>query len=263
MLTALLAGLFGLLIGSFLNVCIYRLPRGLSVVRPRSYCPQCSHGVAWYDNVPLLSYLLLRGRCRNCGVRIPIRYPLVELLTGLAFFAAVWNFGDGLRAVKVCVFAAILIELTFSDLETQILPDGFTLGGVIVGLAFAFFVPIPGGFFSSTLLDAAAGAAGAAGALWLVGILYRQLRKREGLGFGDVKMVAMMGAFLGLQGVLLALVLGSVLGAVIGLAYIVLASKDASTYELPFGTFLGLAGLVLALFGEPVLIWYSRLGGGS
>ena len=271
MLEAILAGLFGLLIGSFLNVCIYRLPRDLSVVRPRSYCPQCERSIAWYDNVPVLSYAILRGRCRACSAPIPFRYPLVELLTGVLFFCGVFIIGPNLAGLKFCIFSAIIVELVFSDLEERILPDEFTLGGTLVGIALAAFVPISGSvvrmLFPTAqygwvpgVCEAAFAAAFFAFALWAVGALYAKIRGREGLGLGDVKMVAMMGAFLGIQGVLLALIAGSTLGAVIGLLFIVLSGKDAATYELPFGTFLGAAALLVALYGEVAIRWWGSLG---
>jgi leader peptidase (prepilin peptidase) / N-methyltransferase len=266
-----IAALAGLLIGSFLNVCIYRMPRDLSVVKPRSYCPECKHQIAWYDNIPVLSFMILAGRCRRCGHRIPVRYPIVELLTGAAFFCAVWYLGPTLAAVKFCVFAAILIALVASDLEERILPDEFTLGGAAAGVIFAAFVPITGGilrliFFSPrhtrllSVADSLFAGVFLAGAMWAVGALYQKLRDREGLGLGDVKMVAMIGAFLGIQGALLTLIAGSLLGAVVGLAYIWFTGKDASTYELPFGSFLGVAALGVGFFGEVIFNWYSRLG---
>ncbi|HTW66177.1 MAG TPA: prepilin peptidase [Bryobacteraceae bacterium] len=266
-----IAALAGLLIGSFLNVCIYRMPRDLSVVKPRSYCPECKHMIAWYDNIPVLSYMILAGRCRRCGHRIPVRYPIVELLTAAAFFCAVWYLGATAAAVKFCVFGAILIALVASDLEERILPDEFTIGGTALGVIFAAFVPLNGGLIRLMFLsphnerllsvaDALFAAAFCAGALWAVGALYQKLREREGLGLGDVKMVAMIGAFLGIQGALLTLIAGSLLGAVIGLAYIWFTGKDASTYELPFGSFLGVAALGVGFFGDVVFNWYGRLG---
>ena len=271
MIEAFIAGLFGLLIGSFLNVCIYRLPRDLSVIRPRSFCPECERGIAWYDNVPLLSFVLLRGRCRHCRQRIGWRYPLVEMLTGGLFFCAVLGVGPTLAALKLCVFCAMAVELVFSDIEERILPDEFTLGGTAIGLAFAAFIPSPGGILSVflpdlrnervlSLLESAFAAAFASGVMWLVGALYRKIRHREGLGLGDVKMVAMIGAFLGLQGVLLTLIVGSTLGAVIGLAFILITRKDAAQYELPFGAFLGVAAVGVAFYGELVVAWWSRVG---
>ena len=271
MIEALLAGVFGLLIGSFLNVCIYRLPRDLSVVRPRSFCPACEHPIAWYDNVPVVSFLLLRGKCRKCGAGIPARYPVVELLTGFYFFCAVYVLGLSGFAIKHCIFGAILIALIFADLEERILPDEFTIGGMIAGFLCAVWVPMDWGIVHLLLAEvrnprivsvaeSVFGAMFCAGVLWMVGALYQKLRHREGLGFGDVKMVAMIGAFLGLQGALLTMIAGSLLGSVVGLAYIWLTRKDMSSYELPFGSFLGIAALAVTFFGQVVMKWYSHLG---
>ncbi len=266
MIEALLALLFGLLIGSFLNVCIYRWPRDLSVVRPRSHCIACEQEIPAYDNIPLLSYALLRGRCRHCGVRIPLRYPLVEALTGALFFYFVWTLGPTLPALKMCVFAALLVALIFTDVEERILPDELTLGGTLAGLAFAFFVPVPDTiaplFFPAGpkrwLFGAALGALLPPFFLWLAGWLYRRVRHREGLGLGDVKLIAMVGSFLGLYPLtLLTLITGSVAGSVIGLLYIWLTKKDWSTYELPFGSFLSLAALSMGMAANLVLSWYG------
>ncbi|HOQ45170.1 MAG TPA: prepilin peptidase [Bryobacteraceae bacterium] len=251
MMEALLALAAGLLIGSFLNVCIYRMPRDISVVRPRSFCPSCEHPIAWYDNVPVLSYISLGGRCRKCREPIPIRYPVVEMLTGLLFFGIVLVHGPSLAALKQCVFAALIVGLIFSDLEQRILPDEFTLGGV----ALALVLPQGWGPVWVSITQAVLGAGVISSVLWLVGVFYKHLRKREGLGLGDVKMVAMIGAFLGLHGALLTVVLGSVIGSVLGLGYILLTRKDASTYELPFGTFLGVAALVCGPFGKQLAAW--------
>lgn len=257
---AVIAVIAGLLIGSFLNVCIYRMPRDLSVVRPRSFCPGCEHAISWYDNIPLLSYIVLKGRCRYCAAPIPWRYPLVEALTAASFCTIVLTYGAGLLSIKLCVLAALLIGLIFSDFERLILPDEFTIGGAVVGLAFATVAPPPPGIFSLLVAgflpdrwipfaEACFAAAFAGGSLWLVGNLYYLIRKREGLGFGDVKMIAMVAAYLGLSGALLTLILGSLAGSIIGLAYIHIAKKNASTYELPFGSFLGAAALLLVVAG--------------
>jgi len=254
-----LAFLAGMLIGSFLNVCVYRLPRDLSVARPRSFCPECEKTIAWYDNLPIASYFILRAKCRHCGARIPLRYALVELATALAFAVCAWQFGLSLSAVKYAVFAAILITLIASDFEERILPDEFTLGGLAVGLVLAAFVPMeviwahlvlpmstPARWFS--LAESAIGAGVSSGLIWGVGWLFEKIRHREGLGLGDVKMLAMIGAFLGLQWGLLTLMLASLLGSVGGLVYVYVARKDMSTYELPFGSFLGVAAMMLAPF---------------
>jgi leader peptidase (prepilin peptidase)/N-methyltransferase len=255
-----LAALFGLLIGSFLNVCIYRWPRDLSVVRPRSACVECEHPIAWYDNVPLLSYAILKGRCRHCGAGINWRYPVVELLTALAFAWFVHRYGLSLDAAKYCVFAALQIGLIFADLETLILPDQFTIGGIFIGLAFSFFTSVPDRIFSAFCAlagfplgprwanfgEAAFGATLLSSMLWALGWLFEKVRKMEGLGFGDVKMIAMVGAFLGLNGALLTVIGGSLGGSIIGMAYIKLTGKD-KTYPLPFASFLGAAALLIAL----------------
>ena len=271
MLAIVLAFLGGLLIGSFLNVCIHRLPRDLSVVRPRSHCPHCEKMIAWYDNIPLVSYAMLFGRCRHCHERISIRYPIVELATALAFAVCVAALGPSLPALKYSIFSAILITLIASDLEERILPDEFTLGGTLVGLVLAAFVPLDAEFISlltpislgprgHSLIESAAGALIGSGSIWLVGFLYEKIRHREGLGFGDVKMIAMIGSFLGLRLALLTLMLASLLGAVVGLIYVLVTRKDASTYELPFGSFLGLAALIVGLVGQVIVVWYSHLG---
>jgi leader peptidase (prepilin peptidase)/N-methyltransferase len=244
----LLAGLFGLLIGSFLNVCIHRWPRDLSVVRPRSACPECERPIAWHDNIPVLSYTLLRGRCRGCGKAIHWRYTVVELSTALCFAFFVHREGLEWAAAKYCVLAAILIALAFSDLETLLLPDELTVGGLVLGLGFALVVPVRDPVFGfSPFIEALLGAFLCSGLLWLVGWLFEKLRHKEGLGFGDVKMLAMIGAFLGVQGSVMTVIVGSVAGSVVGLLYIKLTGKDAGSYQLPFGTFLAAAALVVAL----------------
>ena len=268
MLLALLAFLAGLLIGSFLNVCVFRLPRDLSVMRPaRSFCPGCEHTIAWYDNIPLLSYALLRGRCRYCKEWIPLRYPLVELATGTAFALCAGLFGLTALGIKFAIYSAIMIDLIATDLEERILPDEFTLGGTLAGVVLAAFVPMPVEFahllaaqlpirFSLRWLsvsEAVLAAALAMGSLWLVRWVYQKLRHREGLGLGDVKMITMIGSFLGLEAALVTLMVGSILGAVCGLAYILIRKKSAATYELPFGSFLGIAGLALAVYVEVVM----------
>ena len=265
---ALLALFFGLLIGSFLNVCIHRWTRNRSVIKPRSHCVRCRKTIAWYDNIPLVSYILLKGRCRHCGVRISLRYPVVELATGLLFFYFVRTLGPGLAALKMCAFAAILVALIFSDLEKRILPDQFTKGGIAIGLAFALFVPVPDIIAQSLywlvtrddlpdrikpLAESAVGALLPALFLWGGGWLYFKLHRREGLGLGDVKLIAMVGSFLGLRGALFTLILGSVAGSIVSLLYIKLTGKDAATYELPFGTFLGAAALAAAIAPDKFL----------
>jgi len=270
LIPAFAACLLGLLIGSFLNVCIYRWPRDLSVVRPRSHCPACEKTIFWYDNIPLLSYALLGGKCRYCGERISLRYPIVELLTAGAFFYFVATLGPTVAALKMCVFSALLVGLIFADLEELILPDEMTLGGTLAGLVLAAFVPMPLSANVASLvlialthtllpdrlqsvIDAAFGAALPAFFLWFGGWAYEKWRHREGLGFGDVKLIAMIGSFLGLSGALFSLMLGSIAGAVLGYGFIKLTGKDPSTYELPYGTFLGGAALIVAMAAHRLL----------
>jgi leader peptidase (prepilin peptidase)/N-methyltransferase len=268
-LETVVAFLFGLLIGSFLNVCIYRLPRDLSVVRPRSHCPECEHMIAGYDNLPLVSFLILRGKCRHCGARISWRYPLVELATALSFALVVGMLGLTLPALKYAIYSAILIDLIATDLEERILPDEFTLGGTAIGLVLAAFIPVPGliGWLLPvwvaprwiSVAEAAVAAGFMSGVIWLIGWAYQKIRHREGMGLGDVKMLAMIGAFVGLQETLLTVIVASLLASVIGFLYIFLTRKD-TTYELPFGSFLGAAALLMALYGNVITDWYTRLG---
>ena len=266
MLEAALAGLFGLLIGSFLNVCIYRMPRDLSVVRPRSFCPGCEKPIAWYDNIPLLSYFLLKRRCRYCQAQIPARYPIVEALTAVLFFFFVAKLGLTLVALKFCLFSALIVGMIFADLEERILPDEFTIGGIVIGLGLSWIIPIEDGIAGFilaivgrpltgpplSLAESALGAFVPSSFLWLTGELFYRLRHKEGLGFGDVKMVAAIGAFLGLRGALMTLIVGSLLGSLIGLFFILITRKDHSSYELPFGSFLGIAALGVTLSWQQV-----------
>ena len=258
-----LAALFGLLIGSFLNVCIHRWPRDLSVVRPRSACVECGQTISWHDNVPLVSFAILHGRCRHCHARINWRYPVVELLTALSFAWFVRRYGLTPDAAKYSVFAALQIGLIFSDLETLILPDELTIGGVFIGLIFALFTHVPDRIFNSICTiagfplgprwadfgEAIFGATLLSSLLWALGWIFEKVRKMEGLGFGDVKMIAMVGAFLGLNGALLTVILGSLGGSIVGLTYIKLNGKDKS-YPLPFASFLGAAALLIAMWSK-------------
>lgn len=256
--------LFGLAIGSFLNVCIYRLPRGESIVAPRSRCPNCQRPIAAYDNIPLVSYLLLRGRCRYCRVPISPLYFFVELATGLLFLFSYSLFGLTAASLRHAVFGSLLMVLTVTDWRERLLPDRVTFPGMGLGLLFSLMVPVADGTgmglarsvgiegiarpFES-LLDALLGALVGGGLLYLLGEAYFRLRHREGMGFGDVKMMAMVGLFLGLKLTALTLLLGSLVGSVVGGLYILLARKGAQ-YELPLGSFLGLAALVALFWGD-------------
>jgi leader peptidase (prepilin peptidase) / N-methyltransferase len=240
--------ILGLAIGSFLNVCIHRVPRGGSIVSPGSRCPHCGYVLKWYDNIPVLSYAMLAGRCRGCQAPISIRYPIVEVITMVVFVAHYLVFGPDILLVPRLLFATALIALFAIDLEHHLLPNVITLPGIVVGLAFSTMLP-PG------LVDAIIGVLAGGGVLWLVGEAYYRYSGQEGMGGGDVKMLAMIGAFLGWQLMVLTLVLSSVLGSVVGLLVIVFR-KGGMKYALPYGTFLSLAALVASLYGRRILDWY-------
>ncbi len=265
----LVAFVFGLLVGSFLNVCIHRWPKYQSVVSPRSRCPHCEAQIAWYDNIPLLSYSFLRGRCRACGTWISIRYPIVELLNGLLYAYLMWRFGAEPSVAKMAVFGSMMLILIFTDLTEYILPDEITLGGLLLGLALSPFLHLgtgPVGFFLTltgkvwapwtlSLAESALAALVVGGFLFLLGEAYYRLRHREGLGFGDVKMMAMVGAFWGLGDSILTLIIGSIIGSAVGIVIVIVGGKKW-TYELPFGSYLGAAALVVMLWRHDMLSWY-------
>ncbi len=258
----LLAFLLGLLLGSFLNVCIYRMPKDESVARPRSRCPHCGRPIRWYDNIPVASFLALGGRCRDCGAAISFVYPVVELATGLLFAAAAWRWGLTAAAAKASVFVSMMLILAFADLADRLLPDQITLGGAAAGIVFSQVELLDPGAASlvlglaglapgprlASLAESAFGAAAGAGLLHAVAEVYYRLRFREGMGFGDVKMMAAIGAFLGLGAAFWTVMLASILGALAGMAFILVFRKGL-LYQLPFGTFLALAAIVVALGG--------------
>jgi leader peptidase (prepilin peptidase) / N-methyltransferase len=293
----------GLAFGSFLNVCIYRLPLGLSVVTPRSACPECKHPIALYDNVPVLSWLLLRGRCRNCEIPISPRYLLIEILTGALFVACYWHFGLTPATLKYCVFGFLLLGLIFTDAETKLLPDKLTLPGIVLGLIFSLVVPVndlasqfvPGMVnlpFSgdvtlrlASLLDSLLGGIVGASFIYGIGAIYLRWRNVEGMGFGDVKLMAMIGAFLGIKLTVFTIFTASLVGSLFGLTTVLLvwlkrtrrftrrlANAQAARrrgwqsaqmvyryYQMPFGVFLGSMALLALFFGNHFLSWYGRL----
>jgi leader peptidase (prepilin peptidase) / N-methyltransferase len=293
----------GLVFGSFLNVCIYRLPRGLSVVAPRSACPNCRRQIAFYDNIPLLSWLLLRGRCRHCQSPISPRYLAIELLTGTVFALCYSYFGLSLSTLKYCVFSFLLLGLIFADAETKLLPDKLTLPGLALGIIFSLLVPVndlasqslPGivslpfsgdvSLWLLSLLDSLLGAAVGASFIYGVGAVYLRWRGTEGMGFGDVKLMAMVGAFLGTKLTVLTIFSASVAGSLFGLATVLIvwmkrtrrfmkrmANAHAARrrawqsaqmvyryYQMPFGVFLGCMAVVAFFFGNHVLRWYGGL----
>lgn len=244
----ILAGLLGLAIGSFLNVCIYRLPHEQSILWPPSRCLTCNRTLKWYENVPVAAWLVLRGRCRTCRTAIPIVYPLVEAFTGIMFAWATWQYGLGWLLVSRLLLGCALIVLFFIDLHHRILPNVITIPGTVAGFILSFVTP-PG--WVSSLAGLIIG-----GLIPLVlAETYLRIRKIEGLGMGDVKMLALVGAFLGWKLVLLTLALGSFLGSLVGLGLIALRRADMKL-ALPFGTFLAIAAMVAATIGDPLIAWY-------
>ncbi len=244
-----IAGLFGLAIGSFLNVVIHRVPRGESVVSPGSRCPNCGYALRWKDNIPVLSWLLLGGTCRQCRAPISIQYPIVELVTALLFVLVTWMTPAGPLLASRLILVVILIVLFGIDLHHQILPNVITLPGIAIGLLFSLFAP-PG------LRDALIGTVLGGAILYGIAAAYYAVRREEGLGMGDVKMLAMIGAFLGWKAVLVTLVLSSFAGALVGVGLIAF-SRGTMRLALPFGTFLALGALAAMLVGEPLVTWYA------
>jgi leader peptidase (prepilin peptidase) / N-methyltransferase len=242
-------GVFGLLIGSFLNAVIHRVPRKQSIVSPGSQCPACGYALRWYDNIPVVSYVMLGARCRKCRQPISIRYPIVELITAAVFVAHYFVFGWTLLLAVRLLFAASLVALFAIDLEHKLLPDVITLPGIVIGILASVFLP-PG------VMESLIGMLIGGGVLWLIGEAYFRYSGEEGMGGGDVKMLAMIGAFLGWKLVLVTLVLSSVLGSVLGLTIIAI-KRGNMKYALPFGTFLALGALAASLVGEQIVTWYA------
>ena len=247
----LAAGAFGAVIGSFLNVCIHRLPRRASIVWPASACPHCRRELSWYENIPVVSFLALRARCRTCRAPISIRYPCVEALTSAMFVLAWWSYGPGPLLSSRLVLGCALIVLFAIDLEHHLLPNAITLPGIVAGFAFSF-VTEPG--WMASLIGVLAGG----GVLYLVAVVYFWVRHEEGLGMGDPKMLAMIGAFLGWKLTLVTLMLASLSGTVVGLGMIA-AGRGNMKYALPFGTFLALGAAAAGTVGPALLDWYLRL----
>lgn len=245
---AVLLAILGLAVGSFLNVVIVRLPDRRSLLWPGSACPKCSHAIRWYDNVPVVGWVVLRGRCRDCRAPIAVRYPIVEALTAGAFLTGYWAIGPQWLLVPRLVLAAALIALFAIDLEHQLLPDRITLPGIAAGLLFSIWLP-PG------IRDAAYGVFLGGGVLWVLGETWSRLRHVDAMGGGDVKMLAMIGAFLGWKLVVVTFVLSSILGGLFA-AGLLLARRTTLTSALPFGTFLAVAGFVASLWGESLMNWY-------
>jgi leader peptidase (prepilin peptidase)/N-methyltransferase len=294
----------GLAFGSFLNVCIYRLPRDLSVVRPRSSCPRCGYRIRAYDNIPVLSWLILRGRCRDCKAHISPRYLLVEILTGAIFLACYAHFGFSLATVKYCALGFLLLGLIFTDAETQLLPDKMTLPGLVLGLLFSLVVPVndlasqllPGvvslpissdvSWHLLSLADAVLGSVVGASFIYGAGAIYLRARGVEGMGFGDVKLMAMIGGFLGAKLTIFTLFTASIAGSLFGLSTVLAvwikrtrrrisrhhesltearrkawesAAIALRRHQMPFGVFLGSMAMIALFYGNSFLHWYWGL----
>ena len=244
------AGL-GLAVGSFLNVCIHRVPARTSIVSPPSRCPHCAYELRWFDNIPVLSYVWLRGRCRRCRAAISIRYPIVELITTGVFLLHYWVWGWDPILVPRLLFACALIVLFAIDLEHQLLPDVITLPGIVIGLLFSIAFP-PG--VKSAFLGMLLGG----GVLFVIAEVWSRLRNVDAMGGGDIKMLAMVGAFLGVQGTAVTFVIASYLGGLTGIALIV-SRRGGMMSKVPFGTFLAVAALIASLYGERMVSWYVGL----
>jgi len=269
-------GLFGLVFGSFLNVCISRLPKGESIVLPRSHCPRCNHAIRWYDNFPLLSYLILRGRCRDCHVPISPLYPAVEALTGLVLVLTFYVYGLSPEFIKYSMFGMLMIVLVFTDLLDRTIPHSVTIFGMSLGLLFSFFIPVddrPLGWIfrhwdifldgtTASVAGAVAGALVGGGLFYAVGEVFYRLggKQKEYLGFGDVMLMLMAGTFFGVPLTLMTILLGSLVGSVLGLAMLAISPRYRG-YQWPFGTFLGIAAIYAGLNGNWLLDWYMRWSG--
>lgn len=242
---------FGASIGSFLNVCIYRIPAGISVVRPSSRCPQCGNPIRWWQNIPIVSWILLRGRCSSCQTKISPRYLFVEALTGILFLKVFMIFGLDSATLVFWVFVAALVTLTFIDFDHQIIPDVISLPGIVLGFFSVSLTPLT---WSHSLLGIFLGG----GALWLIAIIYEFLTKNEGMGGGDVKLLAMIGAFLGWKAILPVIFMSSCLGTIIGVP-LMLRQRASGKLALPFGPFLSMAALVWLFWGGRLIRWYFGL----
>jgi leader peptidase (prepilin peptidase)/N-methyltransferase len=244
--------IFGAMVGSFLNVCIYRLPKGESIIIPGSHCPHCKNLIKFYDNIPLISYLILKGKCRNCNRPISVQYPLVEGMTALSSLLLFIKFGFSWSYLFYFSFIAGLIVMTVIDLFHQIIPDVISIPGIGVGLLASLIIPYIT-FFNSLIGILLGG-----GSLFLVATLYQWLFKREGMGGGDVKLLAMIGAFLGWKSVILTILLSSFIGSITGIILMVLKGKDFK-YAIPFGPFLSLGAVISLFYGVNIISWYLCL----
>jgi len=246
----ILAFAFGAVLGSFANVVICRLPKGESIVHPGSRCPECGTPIRWYDNIPILSYLFLRARCRSCQTHISIRYPLVEALTGLLFAGLVWKVGIGAATLALAIFCWALVVITFIDIDHRIIPDVISLPGIVIGFAASFLHGFP------RPADSLIGIAAGGGFLFLILFAYEKIMKDDGMGMGDVKLLAMIGAFLGWQALPVTILVASITGTLAGVGFALAKGEPVRKFPVPFGPFLGLGAVVHVFFGVEMILWY-------
>ncbi len=259
MMLYIIVFVFGALIGSFLNVCIYRIPKEKSIVTPASTCPSCGTGIKFYDNIPILSYIILRGRCRNCKAEFSARYPFVEFINAALYIAVLYSFGyaSPWALLAYFFFVSTLIVIFFIDLDHQIIPNSITFPGMPIAVILGATI-LPDPFLRDSLLglrDAAIGFLAGGGFFYLTAVFGRAILKKEAMGMGDVKMMAMVGGLLGWKGVLLTTFMGSLLGSIIGVSLIALKGREWGS-RIPFGPYLALGALVSLLWGEDILTWY-------
>ncbi|HBY56434.1 MAG TPA: prepilin peptidase [Candidatus Atribacteria bacterium] len=248
-INAILIFILGLIVGSFNNVCIYRIPKNESIIFPASYCPKCSSPIKPVDNIPLLSYILLKGRCRNCKSKISIQYPIVELLTGLIYLIIYLIYGLSIQTLIYIILSSALIIIAFIDLQEQIVPDVISLPGIVIGFIISFFVPY------ISFINSALGVLVGGGIILIIGLSGSAIFKKEAMGGGDVKLAAMIGAFLGWRYIILSLFLGFFLGALAGI-FLILSKIKRREDMIPFGPFIVLGSFITLLWGEKIISWY-------
>lgn len=250
---SIIAFIFGAVVGSFLNVCICRMPKNESVVSPPSHCPNCDYRIRWYDNIPLVSYLLLKGRCRGCRTPISVQYPLVEFINGLLTLLLFLRYGPSLTFLALFIFCSALVVITFIDLEHQIIPDEISLSGIVLGFVCSFFLPGLG------WLNSLVGIILGGGSLLLVAYIYQWLTGKDGMGGGDIKLLAMMGAFLGWKAVPFIIFASSLVGSIVGITIMLVQKKD-SKLAIPFGPYLAFGAVLYIFYGRQIIQWYLSIG---
>ncbi len=251
-LTEFFVFIFGICIGSFLNVCIYRLPESKSIVHPRSMCPSCGTLIASYDNLPIFSYMALRGKCRHCAARISFRYPAIEFISGIFAVGVYLKYGLSLEALIYYTFIATLLVITFIDIDHQIIPDVISLPGIPIFFAASFALP------DITLVESIVGILIGGGSLWIVAQLYYVLTRKEGMGGGDIKLLAMMGAVIGWKGVLFTIFVASAIGTIVGML-VMLKTRTSMKLKVPFGPFLAIGAIAYIFLGPQLITWYFNL----